>query len=449
MQDFDAKLKALAGLFPSDSPLYLVGGFVRDELLGINSFDVDVCSQLDVYSVKTLLLNSDFAVSDKNLRMGTVVISSGDFKVEYTTFRTDSYDRTRGDHSPESVVFTTDQKLDALRRDFACNAVYKNVLSGEIVDLVGGVEDIQKKLLKTVDEPEKVFEADGLRILRLVRFAAELGFDVEEKTFAVAKASAWRVKDIAVERIRDELDKIFVADTKHPDLHLEKAHLVGFRLLDELGLVDMLLPEVAALKGLQQPVKWHLYDAFAHTVKAFEIAPPHLRWVALLHDIGKADCMAKQGNMHGHDVVGAEMAQKVLERFKFSNADVKRIVDIVRWHMIDIDGNMSWNKLRWFAVKHIDVADDVCAFKCVDSEASCGQPHDSRLKDALAEVRSDGTPLSLRELKVSGEDLIDLGVEPKRRAEILQNLWKETVLNLSLNTREKALAYINRQLKKD
>lgn len=442
-------MRELAGYFPPSAPLFSVGGFVRDRLLDINSYDIDVCAQLDVYAVKKLLLNSDFAVSDKNLRMGTVVISSGEFKVEYTTFRTDSYDRTKGDHSPKSVEFTTDQKSDALRRDFSCNAVYQNVLSGEIVDYVHGVDDIQKKLLKTVDEPARVFEADGLRILRLVRFAAELGFDVEEETLAVAKANAWRVKDIAVERIRDELDKIFVADTKHPDLHLTKAHLVGFRLLDELGLVDMLLPEVAALKGLQQPPKWHLYDAFEHTVKAFEVAPPYLRWVALLHDVGKAKCVAEFGNMHGHDVVGADMARSVLERLKFSNAETERIVGVVRWHMIDINGDMKRNKLRWFAVEHIDIADDICAFKRVDSEASCGEPHDSRLKDALAEVRSDGTPLSLKDLKVNGEDLIQLGVEPKRRAEILRNLLKATVLNLSLNDREKALAYIDRQLKKD
>ena len=447
MQVFEQKLKALAGCFPPESPLFLVGGFVRDELLEINSYDIDVCSQLDVYTVKTLLKNSNFAVSDKNLRMGTVVISSGDFKVEYTTFRTDSYDRTKGDHSPETVEFTTDQTLDARRRDFACNAVYKNVLTGELVDLVGGVDDIRNKVLRTADEPERVFEADGLRILRLVRFAAELGFDIEDRTYAVAKANAWRVKDIAVERVRDELDKIFVADTKHPDLHLDKGHLAGVRLLDEFGLLEMLLPEVTALRGLAQPPKWHLYDAFEHTIKAFEVAPPNLRWAALLHDIGKAKCVAESGNMHGHDAVGADMARAVCERLKFSNADANRVCEIVRLHMVDIDGNMSWNKLRWFAVKHIDVADDICAFKRVDSEASCGEPHDSRLKDALLEVRTDGTPLSIKDLKVNGQDLIDLGVQPKHRAELLHELLKDTVFDLNLNSREKALAYLKKKIR--
>lgn len=444
MPSVQEKLQSLGRLFPPDKPLYLVGGFVRDELLKINSYDIDVCSELDVKDVKALLKGSDFAVSDKNLRMGTVVISSEDMKVEYTTFRTDSYDRTRGDHSPTDVAFTKDQKLDALRRDFACNAVYKNVVSGEIVDLVGGVDDIKNRVLRTADEPERVFEADGLRVLRLVRFAAELGFEIEKKTFEIAKANAWRVKDIVVERVRDELDKIFVADTKHPDLHLEKGHLAGLRLLDEFGLLEMLLPEVTALKGLKQPVKWHLYDGFEHTVKAFEVAPPNLRWTALLHDIGKAECMARQGNMHGHDIVGEGMAREVLERLRFSNAETERICSLVRWHMVDLKNDMSWQKLRWFAVEHIDIADDLCAFKRADSEASCGEAHDSRLKDALAEVRADGTPLSLKDLKVGGYDLVELGIEPRRRTEILRELWRDTVLNPNLNDRGKALACVKK-----
>ena len=448
MQSFDRqKLNDLARLFAPYATLFAVGGYVRDGLLHIDSYDVDVCSKLSVEKVKEVLRCSDFAVSDKNLRVGTVIISNGDFHVEYTTFRTDSYDRTKGDHAPTEVEFTTDQRLDALRRDFACNAVYLDIVKDEIVDLVGGVDDIKNRVLRTVDEPEKVFEADGLRVLRLVRFAAELGFEIEEKTFEVAKANAWRVKDIAVERIRDELNRIFVADTRHKELGLKDGHLVGLKLLDELGLLEMLLPEVVALKGLQQPVRWHLYDAYWHTVKAFELAPPNLRWIALLHDIGKRVCMDTQGNMHGHDVVGEEMAKAICARFKFSNAETKRICDIIRWHMIDIDGNMSWNKLRWFAASHNDIADDICAFKRVDSEASCGEAHDSRLKDALEEVRTDGTPLTLKELKVGGDDLVALGIEPEKRADVLKKLWKETVCNPTLNDRGKALAYLEKVAK--
>lgn len=174
------KLIALANCFKPFATLYEVGGAVRDELLGIDCFDVDVCAQLVVDDVKKILSNTDFVVSDRNLRMGTVHISSGDFVCEYTTFRTDSYDVSSGEHTPKDVRFTTDMNLDAKRRDFKCNALYKDVLTGEIVDLLGGVEDVKNKIVSTADEPEIVFEADGLRILRMVRFAAELGFYVEK-----------------------------------------------------------------------------------------------------------------------------------------------------------------------------------------------------------------------------------------------------------------------------
>lgn len=173
--------------------------------------------------------------------------------MEYTTFRTDSYDRSSGKHSPDNVAFTTDMTLDARRRDFKCNALYKDVLTDEIIDLLGGEEDVKNKIISTADDPNSVFEADGLRILRMVRFACELGFDVEKETYAVAKKNAWRVEDLAVERIRDELCKIFVADTKHPELNLKGAHVKGLEMLDDLGLVDLILPELASLKGLQQP----------------------------------------------------------------------------------------------------------------------------------------------------------------------------------------------------
>lgn len=201
------ELKFLATLFKPHATLFEVGGAVRDEMLGIESFDIDVCAQLKVENVKKILSTSDFVVSDKNLRMGTVHISHGDFLCEYTTFRTDSYDSTSGEHTPKDVRFTSDMNLDARRRDFKCNAFYKDILTGEIVDLLGGKEDIENKIISTADTPQIVFEADGLRVLRMVRFASELGFEVEKETFEVAKRNAWRVEDIAVERIADELKK--------------------------------------------------------------------------------------------------------------------------------------------------------------------------------------------------------------------------------------------------
>ncbi|MEG1663492.1 MAG: hypothetical protein RR338_05840, partial [Clostridia bacterium] len=151
MTKSEERLKALAGLFPATAPLFAVGGFVRDRLLNLPCHDLDICSQLDVYTVKTLLKTSDFVVQDRNLRMGTVIITAKNFSAEYTTFRTDSYLEGSGKHSPEEVKFTSNMLLDSLRRDFKCNAVYLNVLSGEFVDLLGGIGDIKNGIISAVD----------------------------------------------------------------------------------------------------------------------------------------------------------------------------------------------------------------------------------------------------------------------------------------------------------
>lgn len=492
--DFE-KLKELAKLFAPYAPLYMVGGAVRDELLGVSGGDVDICSPLTVEEVKRVLTNvpvcgvndgvstnapvcgvssSPYTVLDRNLRMGTVHITSQGFCAEYTTFRTDSYDRASGAHTPTDVRFTTDIVEDARRRDFKCNAVYKNIMTGEIVDPLGGVDDIKHRLLTAADTPDSVFEADGLRILRLVRFACELGFDIAPDTMRAAKQNAWRVKDIAVERVRDELNKIFLSDCSYKgkltteqsecgatdtnindasiikyDFDGVKPHVRGIKLLDELGLIDLLLPEIAELKGLQQPKKYHLYDAYGHSIKAFEVSPPKLRWAALLHDVGKrrAFDLNNGANMHGHDEIGADMVREILGRLKFANADKAQIVSLVRWHMVDVKGDMSWHKLRRFAAEHSDIAEDLCTIKDVDAFASCGHlPEHNRLREAWNEIQADGTPLSIKQLKVDGNDIKALGAEDKEIGALLHELWLDTVLNPALNDKNSAIKYVLRRL---
>lgn len=445
----EQKLKRLAKCFAKKARLYQVGGCVRDELLGVECFDVDVCSQLDVETVKTMLLNTDFVVSDKNLRMGTVHITSGDFCVEYTTFRTDSYDRSSGKHSPDNVAFTTDMTLDARRRDFKCNALYKDVLTGEIIDLLGGEEDVKNKIISTADDPNSVFEADGLRILRMVRFACELGFDVEKETYAVAKKNAWRVEDLAVERIRDELCKIFVADTKHPELNLKGAHVKGLEMLDDLGLVDLILPELASLKGLQQPKKYHLYEAYEHSKKAFEVAPPNIRWAALLHDVGKAVCMKKDGNMHRHAIVGEKMVEQIAQRLKFSNAEIDRMSRLVALHMVDINGNTSESKLRVFCVENAPYIDDLLSLMDADAIASAGEiTRENRVRKVWGDVKAANLPLRIKDLKIGGNDLLALGAKGVQCGEILKSLLRDTALDPTLNDREKALSYAKKKIEK-
>ncbi len=448
MANKSKKLQELARIFAPYATLYAVGGVVRDMLLDVECYDIDITSKLKVDKVKSILLNTVFEISDKSLRMGTMVISSENLHFEYTTFRSESYSKSSGAHYPKEVEFTEDILLDAKRRDFKANAIYYDILKDEIVDVIHGVDDIKNKVLSTCDEPSIVFEADGLRILRLVRFCAELGFSPDEKTLSVAKKNAWRVKDIAIERIRDELKKIFVADTRHKELGLNDAHLRGLRLLDELGLVEMLLPELHALKGIAQPKRYHLYDAYEHSVKAYEIAPPHLRMVALLHDIGKVHALRVDGTMHSHEIFGERMARDVMTRLKFSNNEIERVSRLVRWHMIDINGNMSVNKLKKFVVEQIDIIEDLILLKDVDGIASAGAlTRENRLRTAYNELKANNIPLRIKDLKVSGQDLIDLGIKPQMRATVLKQLLIDTAQNFHLNDRDVAMRHLERIVK--
>jgi len=443
------KIDKLAELFSPYATLYAVGGFVRDSILKLDCSDIDVCSKLDVAKVKDILSDSEFKVTDRCLRMGTVHIYSDDFEVEYTTFRTDSYDVKSGKHYPNEVLFTDDITLDAKRRDFKCNAVYLDIVQNKIVDPLGGCADIENKIISTTDDPNIVFEADGLRILRMVRFAAELGFSIDEYTYKVAKDNAWRVKDISVERIKEELDKIFVADQKHKELKLTDAHVKGLRLLDDLGLIDLLLPELANLKGLSQPVKYHLYDAFEHTIKVFELASPKLRWAALLHDIGKKQALETNGNghMNGHEIIGETLARDIANRLKFSNDEKALLLNVVRWHMVDVKGDMSEYKIRRFIVEHYNYINELCEIKIIDCLGSCGKDEGHRLEGIFNKMKEEKVPFTVKDLKVNGKDLIDLNVPDNMRGEIMHDLLIETAMNMNLNTKDKAIEFINKRIK--
>ncbi len=444
-------LKRLAEIFLTRAPLYAVGGVVRDSLMGLECHDIDVCSPLRAEEVRELLSDSEFEASDKSMRLGTLRIFGNGIGVEYTAFRTDSYPQGSGAHNPSEVLFTSDIRLDALRRDLKCNAVYYDILADKIVDPLGGVEDIKNGVLN-MTAPD-VFEADGLRILRLARFKAELGFDIAPATFESALENAWRVKDMAAERIQSEFEGVFRADKKHPELGLKTAHVDGFETLDRLGVIDMVLPEVAALKGLPQPKQYHLYDAYRHSLKAFEIAPLKLRWAALLHDVGKAPAVAAQGNMHGHEILSEQLADKILNRLRFRKSEIKRIKELVRWHMVDINGNMSEGKLRKFILAHTAVIDDLCDLMDVDAIASIGAiTRPNRVRETLKRMREEGVPMSVKELCVSGEDLIALGIEERARADVMTALLEDSALNPILMDRDKALAYLKKaaeRLEKD
>lgn len=225
------KLKKLSKILPSD--LYVVGGYVRNSLIGIRVNDVDITSALTIDKVIDVLKNTEFTVKVKNLNTGTLLITSDNEKYEYTSFRREEYNEG-GAHLPCQVVFTNSIREDAQRRDFSINAIYYNVTKDELIDYYQGIIDTKQKIVKTVETPEYVFSHDGERILRMIRFACELNFKIEENTLKKSKNYVKNIKDISGTRKFDELEKILYSDTKYS--LAEDKYLYGLKLLNKLNI---------------------------------------------------------------------------------------------------------------------------------------------------------------------------------------------------------------------
>ena len=250
--DIPKTLEELSDIFKShNTPLYIVGGYVRNALLGFCETDIDICGPLHYEKVKDLLKNSVFSVKVINEKLGTIHIKSkiSEEEFEYSTFRKEGYS-LGGEHTPNKVEFVSDIKQDAIRRDFTCNSIYYDIQNEKIIDFYGGVKDVLENTIKTVDSPTNTFDNDGLRILRMVRFACELNFNIEQDTFLTAKEKISQLKDISQERFNKEIISILFSDYKYDSIKNENCPTKGLNLLSELGAFKYIFREVALTKGL-------------------------------------------------------------------------------------------------------------------------------------------------------------------------------------------------------
>lgn len=417
----------IVSLLKDKAPLFVVGGAVRDELLSYPVSDFDLCGPLAPEELEKTLCGL-FAFKGINPRIGTVKISCGKEFCEYTRFRKDSYPLSSGRHTPSDVTFVDTLEEDAFRRDFTVNALYKRLSDGKIFDPTGGLLDLERKRIRTTRAPEKVFSEDGLRLLRLVRFASTLGFEIEEKTFEAAKANAALLADISPERIREEFMKILVADERYG---VRGAVFRALELTRSLGLFSYFLPELLEGIGVVQNSKYHMYDVYYHTLHTVEAAPPRLRLAALLHDIGKPLCVRRDGNMFMHAVESAEIAERVMKRLRFSNKEIAFVKEIVRWHMFDFNGEAGENKKRLYVLREWDVLEDLVAIKNADSVGTgCFTENvfANRLLELKRRMKEEGVFVSVRQLPVRGGDLAALGIEERLRAAVLNGLLEKQAL---------------------
>ncbi|GIV20707.1 MAG: CCA tRNA nucleotidyltransferase [Armatimonadota bacterium] len=320
--------------------LYLVGGVVRDELLGRPlPPDVDIVTEQNALELAHWLCAQGVAdhLPVTYPRFGTAMVHIDGVPFELVTARRESYSA----HSRKPVqVQPATLREDAFRRDFTVNTLMRNLHTGELLDLTGmGLNDLQARLLRTPLDPMLTFEEDPLRAMRAVRFAAQLDFEIEPNTLEAVRKTAYRLQIISMERIRDEFTKL-----------LQAPHAVkGLRLLLETGLLEQFAPELARMQGVAQN-QYHLYDVWEHTLKVIENLPPDaslvLRLAALLHDVGKPSTRIedeKGVHFYGHQNVGAQIAAYLLRRLRYSNDIVEPVVQLVRLHMRPGEYDYSWS----------------------------------------------------------------------------------------------------------
>lgn len=392
--------------------LYAVGGLVRNSLLGLRITDIDICSAAPPDKVIDLCRRNGLSVVPKGIDFGMVEIHAGEHHFEHTTFRSDSY-AEGGAHKPSSVRFSSSLEEDAFRRDFSVNALYFDILSGEVFDPTGGLADLEAGLIRTTStDPDAVLSDDGLRIMRLVRFASELGFCIENASLDSAKRLAGNLRAISAERIRDELLKVLLSDVKYGERDAGKVFR-GLDLLDRIGALDVILPELTLGRGILQKPQYHRYDVLGHCLHTAGEAEPTVpsRLAGLLHDVGKPVVRQRNGNMHGHDTEGAELAREILHRLRIDNKTVDSVVFAVRHHMYDLnntakDATLRRTFVRWGYDRTLSVAAlrtaDVHGSGVITGRVATAE----RWMRVLARMKEENVPFSERELACTGRDII-------------------------------------------
>jgi poly(A) polymerase len=410
---------------------YFAGGCVRDLLRGQVPKDFDIATDARPEVVQKMFART-YAVG---AHFGVIVVLENGFQFEVATFRSDGA-YLDGRH-PTEVHFAT-AKEDAARRDFTINGMFFDPEKNEIIDFVDGRADLETRVIRAIGDPAQRFAEDRLRMLRAIRFATVLGFEIEPATWGAVVAQAPLISEISAERIREELVRIFMSPRR----------VRGWDLLDASGLMKIVLPELEAMKGCEQPPQFHPEgDVFKHTRIMLELLPDDasfpLVFSVLFHDIGKPPTSvvdeAGRIRFNGHDRVGAEMTEAVMERLRFSRAEIDATVEAVRQHMVFKDvPNMRVAKLKRFMARPT-FADELELHR-VDCASSHGMMDNY---DFLQKKREEfaNEPIIPPPL-VRGDDLIALGLKPGPQfGEILEAV-ETRQLEGALTNRDQALEWV-------
>lgn len=442
-----------------DYQLYLVGGPVRDFLLNRPIKDWDFTTDAPPEEILKIIpegyYNNQFGtVGIKQSAIGfQLSVEQADSRkqtaeslIEITTMRKEG--KYTDSRHPSEVEWTTKIEEDLARRDFTINAMAINIADQPIsqssnplnVDPFNGQADLDHQLIRAVGDPNKRFNEDALRLMRAVRFATQLNFNLEEKTAVAVKENASLIQNISWERIRDELFKILAADDPYR----------GIVMLRETGLLPIILPELERCFGIKQEGPKHdrVYDIGVHSILSLKHCPspdPLVRFASLIHDVGKPDTFDTQENgnvtFYAHDTVGAKLAKKIGERLRFSRKEIDKLETLVRYHMFTVSEEQTDSAIRRF-IKNVglDNIDDMIAVRIADR---IGGGTETAVSWRMEEFRKRITkvlekPFSISDLKISGTDVMKItGLKPSREVgEILQKLFNEVLEDAEKNNRE-------------
>src|SRR5712691_5832463 len=433
---------------------YLVGGCVRDLLLGREPGDYDIATDATPEQVmrifpQTYAVGAQFGVvlvpMAKDPSVTSVVDQAdanhgrhGGKTVEVATFRAD-IGYSDGRH-PDQVRFSKDPRQDVQRRDFTINGLLLDPLKNEVLDFVGGRKDLDAGIIRAIGEPGLRFAEDKLRMLRAVRFTARFGYSIEPQTFAAIEKLAPQIHQVSRERVRDELTKMLT----------EGQARRAFLLLDETGLLHELLPEIEAMKGVEQPPQFHPEgDVFVHTLLLLEKlphpCPATLGWGALLHDVGKPPTFRVAPDrirFDGHVDVGVKMAEEICRRLRFSNHDTEQILALVDNHMRfgDVERMKASTFKKFIRLPHFEQHLELHRLDCESSHRSL------RLYNFTRERLVELPPSAIRPAPlVTGDDLIAVGYEPGPRFKEILAAVEDAQLDGRLHSKKQAMQFVRRE----
>lgn len=411
---------------------YLVGGSVRDLVLGHGSEDFDFATNARPEEVMRLFRR----VAPTGIKHGTVSVLVRDKAYEVTTYRADG--KYIDGRRPESVSFSDSLEEDVKRRDFTINGLAYDIATEKILDYVGGIDDIRSGLIRTIGDPIARFREDGLRTYRACRFAARFNFDIEEATFAAIHECLDVAALVSMERVRDELMKLLEAGVPSS----------GIEYMRGSGLLSQFLPELADCYGVTQN-RFHVYDIYYHSLYSCDAVPasePLIRLAALLHDLGKLPTRreGEDGDytFYNHEVIGTRMVKRILRRLKFSNEDTAKVAHLVLNHMFHYTNEWSDGAVRRFMRKvGLENLEDLIVLRLADRRGSGmrdGMPAPIRtLKRRIAEIIEAENAITVRDLNIDGYVVMEeFGVKPGPIiGHILNELLEMVLDNPEMNER--------------